>query len=111
MTGQETDATERACEWGLTGMDCAACANKIRLAVSRLPGVEDVEVALMAERLRLRLTGGETAPEQVEQTVRALGYGIGPHDAAQRKSFVLPGGACGPDHGDHEHNHDHRRET
>ena len=40
-------------EWRVTGMDCGSCAAKVRGAVERLPGVGDVDVALMTERLRL----------------------------------------------------------
>ena len=42
-------------EWRVTGMDCGSCAAKVRGAVERLPGVADVDVALMAERLRLEI--------------------------------------------------------
>ena len=31
-------------EWRVTGMDCGACAGKVRGAVERLPGVEGVDV-------------------------------------------------------------------
>jgi Cd2+/Zn2+-exporting ATPase len=44
-----------SCEWTVTGMDCASCAGKVGGAVERLPGVTQVDVALMAERLRLTL--------------------------------------------------------
>ncbi|MDO5658604.1 MAG: heavy metal translocating P-type ATPase [Paracoccus sp. (in: a-proteobacteria)] len=62
------------CEWNISGMDCASCATKIRDAVGRLPGVSDVSVTLMSEKLRARLDGGDR--DQVEHTVRALGYEI-----------------------------------
>ena len=47
-------------EWTVSGMDCASCAGKVRGAVERLPGVSDVDVALMTERLRLTLDEGQT---------------------------------------------------
>ena len=98
-TGAET------CEWTVTGMDCASCAGKIRAAVERLPGVEAVEVALMTERLRLRLTPGQTPPARIEETVRALGYGIGAHPG--RKPFVLPGAGDGARDRHDPAGHDH----
>lgn len=83
-----------SCEWTVTGMDCASCAGKVRGAVERLPGVSDVDVALMAERLRLRLDEEQTPRERVEAAVKALGFGIAPKGAAiKRKGFVLPDGA------------------
>ncbi|RKF15389.1 cadmium-translocating P-type ATPase [Roseovarius spongiae] len=77
-------------------MDCGACAAKVRGAVERLPGVEDVDVALMAERLRLTLNESQTSPERIEKAVRGVGFGIAPKGAKPEKpkgGFVLPDGA------------------
>ncbi|ARC37752.1 heavy metal translocating P-type ATPase [Paracoccus yeei] len=85
------ETTERR-EWTVTGMDCAACMTKVTRAVERLPGVSDVRVALMAERLSLNLAPGMTEPETIEGTVRKLGFGIAPkgQQAPRKKAFVLP---------------------
>ncbi len=83
-------------EWRVTGMDCGSCAAKVRGAVERLPGVADVDVALMAERLRLTLDEGRTSPESIEKAVRGIGFGIAPKGAKPEKAkggFVLPEGA------------------
>ncbi|MFX0544127.1 heavy metal translocating P-type ATPase [Roseovarius sp. S1116L3] len=83
-------------EWHVTGMDCGACAAKVRGAVQRLPGVSEVDVALMAERLRLRLDADQTSAAQVEKAVRGLGFGIAPKGAAPEKpkgGFILPDSA------------------
>ncbi|SHI35423.1 heavy metal translocating P-type ATPase [Wenxinia saemankumensis] len=83
-------------EWRVTGMDCGACAAKVRGAVERLPGVADVDVALMAERLRLTLDEGRTPPERIETAVRGVGFGIAPAGAPPERptgGFVLPDGA------------------
>lgn len=83
-------------EWRVTGMDCGSCAAKVRGAVERLPGVDDVDVALMAERLRLTLDEGQTSPERIEKAVRGVGFGIAPKGARPEKpkgGFVLPDGA------------------
>lgn len=86
------DAT--SCEWTVTGMDCASCAGKIRGALERLPGVADVDVALMTERLRLTLDEDQTSRDHVETAVKKLGFGIAPKGSAvPRKGFVLPDGA------------------
>lgn len=80
-------------EWTVSGMDCASCANKVRGAVERLPGVRDVDVALMTERLRLTLDEGQTPRDQIEATVKRLGYGIATKGSSpDRKRFVLPEG-------------------
>ncbi|EAQ04655.1 Heavy metal-(Cd/Co/Hg/Pb/Zn)-translocating P-type ATPase [Pseudooceanicola batsensis HTCC2597] len=83
-------------EWRVTGMDCGSCAAKVRGAVERLPGVADVDVALMAERLRLTLDESQTPPERIEKAVRGVGFGIAPKGARPEKpkgGFVLPNGA------------------
>ena len=83
-------------EWRVTGMDCGSCAAKVRGAVERLPGVADVDVALMAERLRLTLDETRTSPEKIETAVRGVGFGIAPKGARPEKpkgGFVLPDGA------------------
>ncbi len=82
-------------EWRVTGMDCGACSAKVRGAVEGLPGVAGVEVALITERLRLRLDDGVTTPAQVEKAVRSLGFGISPKGAAPERVagvFILPDG-------------------
>lgn len=80
-------------EWTVSGMDCASCAGKVRGAVERLPGVSDVDVALMTERLRLTLDEGQTPRDQIEAIVKRLGYGIAAKGSSpDRKGFLLPDG-------------------
>jgi Cd2+/Zn2+-exporting ATPase len=90
--------------WRVEGMDCASCVAKVSRAVERLPGVSDVEVNLMAERLSLSLAPGASTPDAVTRQVEALGYKAHPLAAA------LPGSghadAHGPDCG-YDHKHDH----
>jgi Cd2+/Zn2+-exporting ATPase len=93
--GMAIDTAERR-EWRVTGMDCGSCAAKVRGTVERLPGVADVDVALMAERLRLTLDESRTSGEKVEKAVRGVGFGIAPKGAPPEKpkgGFVLPDGA------------------
>ena len=94
-------------EWTVTGMDCAACTRKITAALGGMPGVGDVSVGLMAERLSLTLQPGGTSRDQIEDAVRRLGYGIAPkgQDAPRKKAFVLPGAepSLPHEHGGHSH--------
>ncbi|WP_413874222.1 heavy metal translocating P-type ATPase [Albidovulum sp.] len=94
------------CEWRVTGMDCASCAGKIRDAVGKLPGVSDVTVTVMGERLKLRLDSAQTGRDRIEAVVRSLGYGLaGQGGAPARKAFVLP--AQAPGEGRHAEAHAH----
>lgn len=86
-----------SCEWTVSGMDCGSCAGKVRDAVGRMPGVSDVSVSIMSERLKLTLDPALTPPEAVERAVRALGYGVSPRGAAgRRKTFAMPDDAPAP---------------
>jgi len=100
-------ARETSCDWTVTGMDCGSCATKIKDAVTRLPGVSDVEVGIMSERLRLTLDEGQTGRDKIEKTVRALGYEIAPRAAGAKKDFVLPGAQFAPEQSDMHQDHDH----
>ncbi|MCM2502369.1 cadmium-translocating P-type ATPase [Aureimonas altamirensis] len=109
------DSAQRR-EWTVTGMDCAACATKVRNALGRLPGVSDVEVGLMSERLSLNLLPGADA--DVEDTVRRLGYGIAPRAGRapdDRTGHDHAGSCCGGHAADgghgHRHDHDHDRKA
>ena len=116
MADKNSDTTNATAtvEWTVTGMDCAACATKIKNAVGRLPGVSDVNVAIMSERLKLTLADGTTPREKIEGAVRSLGYQIEPRKAGAKKDFVLPGAVPEDDHDEAEghshddgHDHDH----
>ncbi|WP_444453650.1 heavy metal translocating P-type ATPase [Rhodobacter capsulatus] len=88
-------------EWQVGGMDCAACAGKVRTAVERLPGVEAVEIALMSERLTARLSPEGAGAAEVEQAVKRLGFTISRAAQKAPPRFVMPGesscgcGSCG----------------
>ena len=111
MTTPPIEQTDSSCEWTVSGMDCGSCANKIKDAVGRLPGVSDISVALMTERLRLTLDEAQTPRGRIEATVKSLGYGIAPKgEAAARKGFVMPEQAGAQDHSDHD-GHDHEAKS
>ncbi len=109
MTGKGLEQGT-ACDWTVSGMDCASCAGKIKDAVGRLPGVEGVEVGIMSERLRLTLDEARTSRDKVEQVVKSLGYGIAPRGPGAKREFVMPD-AVGPrdearlEAHDHHHGH------
>ncbi|OZA10638.1 MAG: cadmium-translocating P-type ATPase, partial [Rhodobacterales bacterium 17-64-5] len=100
MTANDTSGRH---DWTVTGMDCAACATKITTALERLPGVADVQVGVMSERLSLRLEAGTTGRQEVETTVKKLGYGIAPKgQSTGKRKFVMPATPAN-DHDEHDH--------
>jgi len=94
------DGAEQTLDFRVTGMDCGSCAGKVQRAVERLPGVQRAEVALMAERLRVRLAPGGISADEIERAVRAIGFGVTVQDAA-----ALAEQPCCA--GDHAHHHTH----
>lgn len=100
-----TDQATAQREWKVTGMDCAACTRKVVGAVERMPGVSQVKVALMAERLTLHLDTGQTSAEVVEEAVRKLGYGISAQGGVPAVPDIGHKVACC---GGQQHDHDHQ---
>lgn len=109
MERNETPVAKQPLEWTVTGMDCAACAVKIRGALERLPGVDGVSVAVMAERLKLTLDEDQTGREAVEAAVRKLGYGIVPRALGTQTTDAHDHdhATCSGHHHDHDHDHAH----
>jgi Cd2+/Zn2+-exporting ATPase len=75
--------------WRVDGMDCGNCANTIRTALERLPGVSDIQISVTKERLALVLDERLTTPATIEDRIGTLGYKPNRLDAA-------PGGALPP---------------
>ena len=94
------DEAAQTLDFKVTGMDCGSCAGKVQRAIERLPGVQTAEVALMAERLRVRLAPGGITAVEIEEAVRAIGFGVTAQDAE-----TLAGQTCCA--GDHAHHRVH----
>src|SRR5215207_6247336 len=68
------------------GMDCASCAATVEKGVDRLPGVHRATVNFAAGRLDAEHDPGLTL-EELEDAVRAAGYGVAKADQAERPPF------------------------
>ena len=62
-------------KFSITGMTCSACSAGIERTVSRLNGVERVEVSLMGESMVVEYDDKRLTREEIVQTVIDLGYG------------------------------------
>lgn len=63
-------------QFKLSGMVCASCAQTIEKAVTKLPGVDSVNVNLAVERMQVKLANGSSlTPEQIIAAVQKAGYG------------------------------------
>jgi Cd2+/Zn2+-exporting ATPase len=92
----------------VTGMDCAACGNKVDTAIRRLPGVEDVTVFVSTGAVKVRHVDGFDAAAVTRQ-VRNLGYGAEIANGTNSAAIAPP--VRHHDKGDHDHadssGHDH----
>ncbi|WP_062204873.1 heavy metal translocating P-type ATPase [Aureimonas sp. AU12] len=95
----------------VSGMDCAACGNKVDTAIRRLPGVEDVAVSVAAGTVKVSHGEGFDGTSVVRQ-VRNLGYGAEPaSDLAAISNAHDPDGHEGEGHDHAGHTHDHPSEA
>lgn len=58
----------------ITGMTCAACANRIEKGLNRLPGVASATVNFAMETARVEYAGNEVTVEAMQRKVEQLGY-------------------------------------
>ena len=64
-------------KYHIEGMDCAGCVSKIEKALTRMPGVDDIELSFATEKLSLTLAPDSTTQlSDIEKTIKRLGFGI-----------------------------------
>ena len=62
-------------KFNVTGMSCAACQAHVEKAVSKVEGVTDVNVNLLANKMTVNLDEGVTNAQEVINAVESAGYG------------------------------------
>jgi len=67
----------------ITGMTCAACANRIEKGLGRMPGVASATVNLAMETARVEYAPGDVDVAALQAKVEKLGYGALPAEAAE----------------------------
>lgn len=75
---------------GITGMTCAACANRIEKKLARVEGVQDVAVNLANEKAIVLFDKNKTDVDQLIEQVEKTGYGV----VEDRAEFVVKGMTC-----------------
>lgn len=64
-------------QYHIEGMDCASCVGKIETALTRMPGVSNIQLNFATEKLELTLAPNETTQfSDVEKTIKRLGFDI-----------------------------------
>ncbi len=59
------------------GMSCAACAARVKTALTSIGGVADVEVSLGERNARVRFDPSRLSPDQFVAAIKGLGYQAG----------------------------------
>ncbi|WP_247887396.1 heavy metal translocating P-type ATPase [Azospirillum sp. SYSU D00513] len=81
-----------ALRYRIAGMDCPSCVGKVETALRRIPGVGNLALNYHSQTLRVELDEATTRRAALEDTVRALGYGVEPIGDLR----VVPGAEGGP---------------
>jgi Cu2+-exporting ATPase len=71
--------SEKLKQYDITGMSCAACANRVEKAVSKVDGVEQCSVSLLTNSMGVE---GTASPSEIIKAVEEAGYGASARGAA-----------------------------
>ncbi|HDX9650719.1 heavy metal translocating P-type ATPase [Bacillus wiedmannii] len=74
----------------ISGMTCAACANRIEKGLKKVEGVHDANVNFALEKTKIMYDPQKTNPQQFKQKVESLGYGI----VSDKAEFTVSGMTC-----------------
>lgn len=62
-------------KFDVTGMSCSACSAHVEKAVSKVPGVDNVQVNLLQNSMVVEYTDGATDEQKIIRAVEEAGYG------------------------------------
>ncbi len=71
----------------IEGMTCAMCAQRVERRLGKLAGVRSVKVNLASEKARLEIDDAQVGLEQIEATLKALGFGLVREKVVSKKAF------------------------
>ncbi|KXY60025.1 heavy metal translocating P-type ATPase [Bacillus cereus] len=74
----------------VSGMTCAACANRIEKGLKKVEGVHDANVNFALEKTKIMYDPQKTNPQQFKEKVESLGYGI----VSDKAEFTVSGMTC-----------------
>ncbi|EJR51623.1 heavy metal translocating P-type ATPase [Bacillus cereus VD102] len=74
----------------ISGMTCAACANRIEKGLKKVEGVHDANVNFALEKTKIIYDPQKTNPQQFKEKVESLGYEI----VSDKAEFTVSGMTC-----------------
>ncbi len=78
----------------ISGMTCAACAQRVQKAVGKLEGVIEANVNLATEKLSVEFDDKITSVEAVKETVVKTGYGVIEESTSNQVILPIGGMTC-----------------
>lgn len=74
----------------ISGMTCAACANRIEKGLKKVEGVHEANVNFALEKTKIMYDPTKTNPQQFKEKVESLGYGL----VSDKAEFTVSGMTC-----------------
>ncbi|MBE7119067.1 heavy metal translocating P-type ATPase [Bacillus cereus] len=74
----------------ISGMTCAACANRIEKGLKKVEGVHEANVNFALEKTKIMYDPAKTNPQKFKEKVESLGYGI----VSDKAEFTVSGMTC-----------------
>lgn len=68
-------------QFNVTGMTCAACQANVTKAVQKLSGVQDVDVSLLGNSMKVDFDPDKLDMNEIMEAVERIGYGASPKEA------------------------------
>ncbi len=78
----------------ISGMTCAACAQRIQKVVGKLEGVDNASVNLATEKLLVEFEESKVSYEDIKEAVEKLGYGVVEDVKPKQVTIPIAGMTC-----------------
>jgi len=78
----------------ISGMTCAACAQRIQKAVGRMDGVLSAAVNFAAEKLTMEYDSQIVSKQDIIDTIERIGYGVVPEAVIRTVTIPIGGMTC-----------------
>ncbi|GER66819.1 copper-translocating P-type ATPase [Weizmannia acidilactici] len=90
LQAKQAKNAEKNITFGITGMTCAACANRIEKNLSKVEGVKKVNVNLATEKAAIQYDPKQASIESIIEKVKKTGYGV----QEEKAKFDIIGMTC-----------------
>lgn len=80
-------------KYDVTGMGCAACSARIKKGLSKVPGIESVNVNLLTNSMEVVFDDSQVSSAQIVGEVDELGYGACESESGESEDEAHPGTA------------------